>query len=165
MKTLISNTAFGKLCKSKEKEFNTRLEYLEWYEKARNSFDDFLSLTPEIWQFVACKLVDGVWVVLEEPKRPWQDSIIEEGLHERYRTELKEYQTAKERCYFEGFEVRCPNAITNGNISITFTKSGGILLDKVCDNHFENIGTITKLEQITDYNITLTATAQKEIGL
>ena len=32
------------------------------------NYANFLKQKLEIWQVVPCKLVDGVWVVLEEPK-------------------------------------------------------------------------------------------------
>jgi len=127
-----------------------------------NPYSKFLKQTPQIWMFVPCKLVNGVWSVLEEPKRPWQDSIIEEGLHERYKQELSEYQQAKERCYFEGFEVKernCNEAkfkyIENGLIAVFYYNK--------TTNSFEENADFKTLEDLIPYNLTLTATAQKEI--
>jgi hypothetical protein len=49
---LIENTTFGFECKSKEKNFKTRLEYLDWYEKSRNNYDLFLEQPLKLEMFV-----------------------------------------------------------------------------------------------------------------
>ena len=54
MKRLISNTSFGKYCKSKEKEFSRRINYLDWYERVRNNFDNFLEQQLKLEMFVPC---------------------------------------------------------------------------------------------------------------
>jgi len=67
----------------------------------------------ELWMFVPCKLVDGVWVVLEEPKEKdfWESLPRKNGKRawnthrDLFEIALKEYQQAKERCLFEEFEV------------------------------------------------------------
>ena len=53
MKT-ISSTLFGKYCKSKEKEFSRRINYLDWYERVRNNFDNFLEQQLKLEMFVPC---------------------------------------------------------------------------------------------------------------
>ena len=65
----------------------------DWYFKEQSKLDkirsyaNFLKQPLELWMFVPCKLVDGVWVVLEE-KKPFQDNYFE-------------YQQAKDICVFE----------------------------------------------------------------
>ena len=51
---LISSTLFGKYCKSKEKEFSRRINYLDWYERVRNNFDNFLEQQLKLEMFVPC---------------------------------------------------------------------------------------------------------------
>ena len=101
----------------------------------------FLKQKTEIWMFVACKLVDGVWVVLEEPHNY--------GILNTYLTgnvimdlSLKnafEYQQAQERVIFEGFEVK-----------------DGYLINNECDCqlNIEWINTLT-IEDLVKYNLTL----------
>jgi len=114
---LTSNREFGELVRSEEPGFKTRLEYLVFYEKARNNFDDFLSQALEIWQFVPCKLVDGVWVVLEEPKL--QHSFDSKGseivYNKKYEESLEEYEDAKKRVLFEGFGYEHTTVIKHEN--------------------------------------------------
>ena len=62
---LISNTSFGKLCKSKENEFSRRIDYLDWFERVRTNFDNFLKQPLNIGMFVPC---DENGNVLQEPK-------------------------------------------------------------------------------------------------
>ena len=113
-------------------------------------FANFLSLTPEVWQFVPGKLVDGVWVVLEEPKgyKYWiNDS--EFGAYEGDDVEdCEQYQQAKERCYFVG-------CVLMDDWALQFPD--GTLFCSIEELHKYTI------EDLIDYNLTLTATAQKEI--
>ena len=88
---LRSNTEFGKLCKSKEKEFKTRLEYLTWYEATRNKIDAFLDQPLQLWMVVPC---DDNGVPIEEP------ICYGVGDEQYYGCRMDEYQQAKERCLF-----------------------------------------------------------------
>ena len=122
-----------------------------------NPYSKFLKQTPQLWMFVPCKLVDGVWVVLEEPKLSkdfWDKGEVSK--------EWEQYQQAKERCYFEGFEVKernCNEAkfkyIENGLIAVFYYNK--------TTNSFEENADFKTLEDLIPYNLTLTATAQKEI--
>ena len=122
-----------------------------------NPYSKFLKQTPQLWMFVPCKLVDGVWVVLEEPKLSkdfWDKGEVSK--------EWEQYQQAKERCYFEGFEVKernCNEAkfkyIENGLIAVFYHNK--------TTNSFEENADFKTLEDLIPYNLTLTATAQKEI--
>ena len=100
---LTSNTLFGKYCKSKEKEFKTRLEYLEWYEKTRNNFDEFLEQPLKLEMFVPC---DENGNVLEEPQmRPERNSFDEEDM-DYDAQELYDYIKAKEKVLFENLSYK-----------------------------------------------------------
>lgn len=117
---------------------------LECYEEIQNScvfenncfnYANFLSQKLEIWQFIPCKLVDGVWVVLEEPNRNDQDTWL-----------WMEYQQAKERCLFEGFEM----GIYPLERFVLHKEGFGIVIDD-----FKR----QTIEDLVEYNLKLTATA------
>ena len=97
---LISSTLFGKYCKSKEKEFSRRINYLDWYERVRNNFDNFLEQQLKLEMFVPC---DEDGNVLEEPK-------IEEEYVDEHTTQIfAQYQydldKAKEKVLFENIPI------------------------------------------------------------
>ena len=96
---LISNTLFGKYCKSKEKEFKTRLEYLEWYEKTRNNFDEFLEQPLKLENFIVC---DEEGDILEEPT-DYEKRLL--NMMTEYNDEVYTYYQAKAKVLFEGFEI------------------------------------------------------------
>jgi hypothetical protein len=128
MKNLISNTAFGKLLLTK------RLSDKQ-VRDVRDNYDEFLSLLLEMWMFFPCKSFRGTWVVLEEPI--YKNNCVGQGKYER---ELKEYQQAKERCLFEGYD---------GTIE-----------------HLQNLLKIKiTVENMVKYYLELTPTALKQIGL
>lgn len=120
----------------------------------------------EIYMFVPCKLVDGVWVVLEEPMhyKLWckYGSYTQYG--EKIVPECKEYQEAKERCIFEGWKLtkNDPEHIKfkKGQVSIIFYIESEYIsfYEMFCDS--EDVSTI---EDLVKYNLKLTASAQKQI--
>lgn len=118
----------------------------------------FLSQKIELWMFIPCKLVDGVWVVLEEPKEKHFYTPLPERngkkvwLKNRTKFELvkKEYQKEKDRVLFEGF-VSC---ITNRVQSVHHEN---------CSVHFQLLNEET-IDSISKNNLELTPTAQKQIG-
>lgn len=93
---LISNTEWGNYCKLKESSFSNRIEYLEWYFSVRSRIDDFLNQQPKLGMFVPC---DEDGNVLEEP------SSIGVGNDFYLERAIDQYQQAKERVLFEGFEI------------------------------------------------------------
>jgi len=98
----------------------------------------------EIWQFVPCKLVDGVWVVLEEPHRNEQDTWL-----------WAEYKQAKERCLFEGFKKVVRN-------DVNLILHSGFCLIEYNLGHFgfyDKSKSIKTIEDLVKYNLELTPTA------
>jgi len=72
------------------------------------NYAKFIKQPLELWMFVPCKLVDGVWVVLEEPKNDYYlggRGGIDAVKLLQYEQKLSEYQQAKERCLFEGWNI------------------------------------------------------------
>lgn len=135
-------------------------DQLDYYEGQSNamsyviSYAKFLSQKLELWMFVPCKLMNGVWGVFEEPRIHF--SYMPDPEHEK---RVKKYQEAKDRVLFKGFEscVEKDKAITNYKGEI-------ILLHN--NNCFSLHGKqITAIEDLVKYNLELTPTAQKQIGL
>lgn len=151
-----------------------KLDYYEGQSNAMSyvvSYANLLSKKLEIWMFVPCKFIEGVWVVLEEPKEndlcgSFFD--MQTGFHYE-----KEYQEAKDRVLFEGFEV-----VDKGKWSKNNPLSGLWLINinnecrpfSYCSKGYPkewywakmNLETI---EDLIKYNLELTKTAQKQIGL
>lgn len=129
------------------------------------SYAQFLKQKLELWMFVPCKLVDGVWVVLDDPnilefkiewiKYPFKFS--EES--------KKEYQEAKDRVLFDGFEiarsVKSVIMVSNG-IPVHFCNETKEIKE---ENKNFTIEDLLKRNESYNNEITLTPTAQKQIGL
>ena len=120
----------------------------------------------ELWMFVSCKFVDGVWVVLEEPNindfksKPFCKT----GECKAYFDELKEYQEAKDRVLFEGFEVKKNFEDFNCLYKKGFSQVYSFLVaNRTFQIDFPSGA--TTIEDLVKYNLELTQTAQKEIGL
>jgi len=91
MEKLISLREFV-LNKSKEsKSFSEPLSFIN----SVTNYVNFLSEPLQLWMFVPC---DENNVPLEEPKQVSPDGV-------KWEDYVKQYQQAKERCYFEGFEL------------------------------------------------------------
>ena len=142
---LISNTLFGKYCKSKEKEFKTRLEYLERYEKTRNNFDEFLEQPLKLEMFVPC---DNDEEILKPQYIAGKEVIYNELVEEFIMDKVKEYNEAKEKVLFEGFEI------FKGTIYMC-----SVPMLKVKDLYQ------TTIEDLIHYEPILTESAIKQIGL
>ena len=115
----------------------------------------------EKWMFVPC---DGEWNVLEEPER-WNDYLefpeSFDGNKEWY--DFYAYQQAKERCLFEGFEILEHSYLPDDK---------SIVLDGIINVFWHNNITGWKLstgvktiEDLVKYNLQLTQTAIKQLGL
>ena len=106
----------------------------------RDNFDSFLSQSLELWMFVPC---DEDGNVLEEP-----DSI-GVGNYFYYEKALDQYQQAKERCLFEGLQFDYETATVYYGIGLVIYM----------------LGASKTIEDLVKYNLELTPTAQKQIGL
>lgn len=111
-------------------------------------YSKFLKQTLSIEMFVPCKLVDGVWVVLEEPK-PCDCMGYTEDCGGCEFTNI-EYQEAKDRVLFEGFE--------KDNSFVTHKSHASFFYPISC-LHEQTI------EYLVKYNLELTPTALKQIGI
>jgi len=159
LKKLISSRLFGELIRSEEHGFKNRIDYILGYEKLRNNYDDFIKQKLTIWMFVPCKLVDGVWVVLEEPLQ--QNYVFEDHPElagnpkeydlELFENDIKEYQEAKDRVLFANFKY------DKMGFAYSTTQS-----ECVFDEEYMESKTI---EDLVKYNLELTPTAKKLIGL
>jgi hypothetical protein len=105
-----------------------RQGFFKQYRKV-HEYAKFLKQPLELWMFVPC---DEDGNVLEEP--------------ELY-NEVCEYQKAKERCFFEGFEYKKALFFTENKELFWHGKLHG------------------NVESLTKYNLKLTQTAIKQLGL
>ena len=162
---LISNTLFGKYCKSKEKEFSRRIDYLDWYEKTRNNFDNFLEQPLKLENFIVC---DEEGDILEEPTN-YEKRLL--NMMTEYNDEVYTYYQAKAKVLFEGFNLNQKDfsklesifCLTKECFQITFfTKEKGCFMDNLKTNKTYEIKTI---EDLIQYNLQLTENAVKQIGL
>jgi hypothetical protein len=116
-------------------------------------YANFLKQSLCLWMFVACKLVDGVWVALRVPDKENYKADYKDGRLFKY--DLKEYQQAKEACIFTGFELDYDTIVRNKKIRLWFTENKIFL-----DNTYTEIKTI---EDLVKHNLTLTETAKKKL--
>ncbi len=165
---LISNTLFGKYCKSKEKEFSRRIDYLDWYEKTRNNFDNFLEQPLKLEMFVPC---DNDEEILKPQYIAGKEVIYNELVEEFIMDKVKEYNEAKEKVLFEGFNLNQKDfsklesifCLTKECFQITFfTKEKGCFMDNLKTNKTYEIKTI---EDLIQFELELTESAIKQIGL
>ena len=162
---LISNTLFGKYCKSKEKEFSRRIDYLDWYEKTRNNFDEFLKQPLKLERFIPC---DDEGDVLEVPTN-YEMRLL--NMMTEYNDEVYTYYQAKVKVLFEGFNLNQKDfsklesifCLTKECFQITFfTKEKGCFMDNLKTNKTYEIKTI---EDLIQFELELTESAIKQIGL
>lgn len=140
-----------------------------------SNYANFLSQKLELWMFIPCKFVGGVWVVLEEPEhyQGWYkwgsfskhgDSIVKKCSD--YHAELKE---AKDRVFFEGFTIVSDMYLQTKR---TFYFTGKLRIASKYEYHsgeiklnFDLNHDNKTIEDLVKYNLELTETAKKEIGL
>jgi len=154
---LIENTEFGLQCKSKEKEFKTRLEYLDWYEKKRNNYDNLLNQPLKLEYFVLC---DDEGNVLEEPnKHEYFGGIKKETFA------YQEYKRAKSKVLFDGFDVLQLNQREDNEVFLH------IKIEKMYFSCWFKYGKVSEyneektIEDILKLNLTLTPNAIKQFNL
>ena len=126
-------------------------------------YANFLSQPLNISMFIPAKLVDGEWVVLQKP--------VFKGDSSSHWLDNQEYLLVLSNVLFEGFELNQKNiskleniiCITKKNIQLTFfNKEKSVFLDELDTNKTKEI---LSIEHIVKYNLTLTTTAKKQIGL
>jgi len=147
MKNLISMTDF--VLEQKDSYYNQRFFKIENYA-------NFLKQPLELWMFVPC---DDDGNILEEPKHNWTL-----GLWARQ----KEYQQAKERCLFEGFEVK--REFWADNAFVDYIQIGNDRDDRLFKSNNGNNWYLVNeydlriIEDLVKCNLQLTKTAEKLIG-
>lgn len=129
MERLIGMTEFVLELKNKE--------YVTWWQEMVIDYANFLSQKLSLEMFVPCKLVEGVWVVLEVPDFI---STFKEGHKERF----EEFQEAKDRVLFEG---------------------GFDFKDERNFNDWRKDNEIGCVEQLIGFDLKLTASAKKTLGI
>jgi hypothetical protein len=123
----------------------------------------FLKQPLQLFMFVPC---DELGNVLEKPVMFYSDENIKylKGIEIEVANEcnkkVKQYQQAKERCLFEGFEFEDRTTFTvcveYKNITMFFTYRGSVNI---------NGSSVRYIEDLVTYELSLTPTAIKQIGL
>ncbi|WP_312312176.1 hypothetical protein [Empedobacter brevis] len=154
---LTSSKNFGKTLKDK-----TDSEY----RRLRDNFDNFLEHALHLGMFVPTNEEENV---LEEPLKGDYDNYchLDGGNvvdYESYNEAVYQFKQAKERVLFEGFEIKCSN-ITNNlqNDFLIISETNEIIGHENKDQWFFN--PYKKVEDLINYDLTLTETAIKQIGL
>jgi hypothetical protein len=114
-----------------------------------------LSLTPRLGHFIPCDEND---VPLVKPEQPWQDSIMEQALHARYKMELHKYQKACDRVLFEGFYIDKMSNDVSRVKNLSFTIFWYNLFKK---NEWSLSQGIMTYEDLIKYNFLLTDAGAK----
>lgn len=111
---------------------------------------NFLKQKLELWMFVPCKLVEGVWVPIKGKENHF------------IRKELDEFREAKNRVLFEGFELFEMSAGLN---VIRETLKFSQVFASYNSEPFYKCNGHNTIEDLVKYNLELTPTAKKQIGL
>ena len=131
------------------------------------NFANFLSQQPNIGMFVPAVEKKGKCRILTKPISPWQDSIIEEGLHQMHKEDLYQYQTALDNVIFEGFEYDGSEDgfvhIKNNETLLVFDAENKELVLYNSENNYTT--EIKTIEDLIPYSLTLTPKFAKELGL
>lgn len=155
MKKLISMTSFVleqmmRLANKEIDQNNCMLIILKYAE--------FLRLPLNISMFIPCKLVDGKWIVLEKPNFV--------GSRKSNVAYCDEYQESQSRVLFEGFELINEDKtyiyLKSKDIKIIYEKSDRLFIIETSDEFTQYASAI---EDLVEYNLTLTPTAIKQTGL
>lgn len=147
---LTSSKNFGKSLKDK-----TDSEY----RRLRDNYDHFIGQSLILGMFIPC---DEDGNVLEEPKD--YDLGLKFPYSNKHSIECEKYQQAKDRVLFEGFEIKVSN-ITNNlqNDFLIISETNEIIAHENKTEWFFN--PYKKVENLIDYELTLTQTAIKQIVL
>jgi hypothetical protein len=139
MKNLISMTDF--VLKQIKSKSNYKIEKIDNYA-------NFLKQPLELWMFIPCDLIQGKIVILNE--------------------ENNHYQQAKERCLFEGFELKTYNTDEYDNIESVVKYNHCYVGIKYKNENSIRLNDISKqetIEHLIPNELILTETALKQIGL
>jgi len=122
------------------------------YSEIIIKYANLLKQPLEIWMFVPC---DEYGNILEKPKSIKDSFNIKSGHggffdQKSFLNYMLKYQQAKERCLFEGFEIKKDShkSVTNGVISFYFGEPRKDTVENLCKQ-----------------NLQLTQTAIKQLGL
>jgi len=126
----------------------------------------FLKQKLDLWMFVPCKLVDGIWIALEyNPMFPDYEMVKEIALKETTEKssdthnlyiELKEYQEAKDRCLFDGIKYT-PAKNKDSYDIVRICKETSVI-------NYPKFWKDKTVESLIPYNLILTETAKKIIN-
>ncbi len=154
MERLMSMVDFVIYINSKEHSLNTLIKI--------RKYANFLSQKLELWMFVPCKLVEGVWVKLSEPKeyKNW----LEIQKHGGYSLchNSNEYQKALDRILFKGIEFADIQPSTEYNY---YHVNGAKIFEANNQYNFFPVYSLKTIESVCKHNLELTASAKKTLSI
>ena len=155
MKTLPKLSEYVKNCFGNKE---TILDENQYFVDNVWNYTNFITQPLNLSHFVPTIEKDGKWIVLGKPNHPISDNITEEGLHERYKTDCQEYQTALDNVVFKGCEVK--------GRYLELSESGEQLfyLDNR-DNWVNDNSDFKTIEDLIPYNLEVNETIIKKFGL
>ena len=154
MKTLMSMTDF--VLETVKEDFNNG-EYPQFNFRDRiYNYAKFLKQPLELWMFVPSNEYGNV---LEEPN-PNKFTMDNVSSFSIFREQLSYYRQAKERCLFDGFEYNSKTKqLKKGRLFLFFSTN-------FCEVYIDgDTECLEFIEDIVKYNLQLTPTAIKQLGL
>lgn len=155
---LLSNTNFGNHLKTLEISNSC-------YKMLRMKFDSFVSKKLELGMFVPC---DEEGNVLNKPTIYYNGSVLMnlDGISLEIALKINDkvsiYEKAKERCLFEGLEFEDIQPSTEYNY---YHLNGNKIFEANNQYKFFPYRGLRTIEDLVKYDLTLTKTAIKQIGL
>jgi hypothetical protein len=156
MKNLISMTDFV-LEQYKTKSISSATFY------SIVAYANFLKQPLELWMFVSCDDEGNILEIPDLNSMKYDINISEvetDTDYQLYDNDILEYQQAKERCLFDGWEYNSETEqLKKGRLFLFFSPN-------FCETYLDgNTEYLEFIEEIAKYDLELTATGQKQIGL
>ncbi len=123
----------------------------------------FLKQPIELWMFVPCDFEGNV---LEESRSFYEATAFWNAgeIDEKHNDLVGEWEEAKERCLFEGFEIK-DLKLDSGNKCVSKDDILHVFWQNEISKEFTLSKGISKIEDLVKYKLELTPTAIKQIGL
>lgn len=138
----------------------------EYFNRCVN-YAQFLKQPLNLGMFVPCDMEGNI---LEQPKTEYDPiSLWNSGeVDEKYNDLISEYEQAKERVLFEGFEIVYVDPEEFENIEKVVVNDNCYVGIKYCDENEIRLNDVSQkstIEDLITHDITLTKSAQKQLGL
>jgi hypothetical protein len=110
----------------------------------------------ELWMFVSCKLINGIWIPLSNE--------LEEGMtFSEIEIANKEYQEAKKLCLFKGFEIVI-KTLNKVDYKLVQNKDTYVYFNCDIEQSWLKVNDYTIIDDLAFYSPKLTTTAKEQLG-